>query len=134
MKAITAEIRKYVPEVPGRVKYFIPHQNDDAPLFVNDVGVWDHRPTNVSRIPGVYLAGDFVRHTTEVASMEGAVRSGLDAAEAIRLRHAADTPSVDILPPVHPGEAWLAKYRRAMPFIRAYAWLRWRVPEYFRFP
>ncbi|MEE4299146.1 MAG: NAD(P)/FAD-dependent oxidoreductase [Pseudomonadales bacterium] len=130
LKAITQEIRKYVPEVADRVKYYIPHQNNDAPLFVNDVGIWDYRPTNRSRIPGVYLAGDFVQHSTEVASMEGAVRSGLDAAELIRLQHAAHTPSVEILPPLDPGESWRLKFRLAMPFIRSYAWLRYRVPEY----
>ncbi|MFT4676584.1 MAG: hypothetical protein ACI831_000575 [Candidatus Azotimanducaceae bacterium] len=132
LKKITEEIEKYIPAVKDRVSYFIPHQNVGAPLFVNEVGIWDYRPTNKSRIPNLYFGGDFVQQSTEVASMEGAVRSGLDAAECIRLSNAADTPKIDIIAPLDPGNVWKLKFRILMPALRVYAWFRYRVPEYFK--
>lgn len=132
LKRIAEEIEKYIPAVKGRVKYYIPHQNVGAPLFVNEVGTWEYRPTNKSRIPNLYFGGDFVQQITEVASMEGAVRSGLDAAECIRIRNAADTSKIDIIAPLDPGNVWKLKFRILMPALRVYAWLRYRVPEYFK--
>lgn len=132
LKKITEEIEKYIPAVKDRVSYFIPHQNVGAPLFVDEVGIWDYRPTNKSRIPNLYFGGDFVQQSTEVASMEEAVRSGLDAAECIRLSNAADTPKIDIIAPLDPGNVWKLKFRILMPALRVYAWFCYRVPEYFK--
>jgi len=49
------------------------------------------RPLTVSSVEGLYFAGDYTRQATDVTSMEGAVRSGLMAAEAIRDRYAHGT-------------------------------------------
>ena len=134
LQQITREIEKYIPAIKDRVKYYIPHQNVHAPLFVNEVGTWEYRPKNKSTIPNLYFAGDFVQQITEVASMEGAVRSGLDAAECIRIRNAANSPKIEIIPPLDPGKIWKFKYRLAMPILRALAWCRYRLPEYFKIP
>ncbi len=84
LEVMSREIFRHLPDLEGNVAFYVPHRNSDAPLFVNDVGTWAHRPEPASRLPGVYFAGDYVRNATDVTSMEGAVRSGLLAAEALR--------------------------------------------------
>ena len=51
---------------PGRP----PHNSE--PLLVNTVGSWENRPEAVTEIANLFLAADFVRTHTDVASMEGA--------------------------------------------------------------
>ncbi|MFK7914805.1 MAG: FAD-dependent oxidoreductase [Pseudomonadales bacterium] len=98
VKVISAELARYFPEMPERVAYFVPHINTDVPLFVNDVGSWQHRPSTRLGIADLYLASDYAQHDTDVTSMEGAIRSGLNAAEALRADHAPTSPAVDIAP------------------------------------
>jgi hypothetical protein len=48
-----------------------PPRNDE-PLLINTVGSWKNRPEAVTAIPNLFLAADFVRTHTDVASMESA--------------------------------------------------------------
>lgn len=117
VKAISAEIARYFPEIPEQVAYFVPHVNTDVPLFVNDVGTWRYRPTTRLGVPNLYLASDYARHETDVTSMEGAVRSGLNAAEAVRADHAPATPVVEIQPvtPLPPQLAHIIELAKKDP-------------------
>jgi uncharacterized protein with NAD-binding domain and iron-sulfur cluster len=47
-----------------------PH--NEEPLLVNTVGSWENRPEAVTTIANLFLAADFVRTHTDVASMEAA--------------------------------------------------------------
>jgi hypothetical protein len=103
VEVLRDHIAQWIPEIarPGRVAAFVPHRNAGTPLFINEVGKWEDRlPTWDGALPNVWFAGDHVRNTTDIASMEGAVRSGLDAAEAVRRTVALTTAPVPILPPV----------------------------------
>ena len=42
------------------------------PLLVNTIGSWWDRPEAVSAVPNLYLASDYVRSATDLATMEGA--------------------------------------------------------------
>jgi uncharacterized protein with NAD-binding domain and iron-sulfur cluster len=42
------------------------------PLLVNTAGSWTHRPDAVTAIENLFLASDYVRTTTDLATMEGA--------------------------------------------------------------
>lgn len=42
------------------------------PLFVNTAGSWDYRPEAITRIENLFLASDYVRTSTDFASMEAA--------------------------------------------------------------
>jgi uncharacterized protein with NAD-binding domain and iron-sulfur cluster len=46
--------------------------HNEEPLLVNTVGSWDNRPEAVTEIGNLFLAADFVRTHTDVASMEAA--------------------------------------------------------------
>jgi len=42
------------------------------PLLINTAGSWDDRPQASTRIPNLFLAADYVRTNTDLATMEGA--------------------------------------------------------------
>jgi predicted NAD/FAD-dependent oxidoreductase len=56
-------------------------------LFVNQVGSWEYRPQASCDIPNLFIAGDFCRNVADVVTIEGAVISGLNAAQAVCNRH-----------------------------------------------
>ena len=89
------------------------------PLLVNTNGSWADRPDAATRIPNLFLAADFVRTHTDLATMEGAneaarraVNGILDATgsptlalpdlDAARARRARSVP--------HPGPGALASW------------------------
>jgi Flavin containing amine oxidoreductase len=67
-------------------------------LFVNQVGSWENRPKATCDIPNLFLAGDFCQTVVDVVTVEGAVVSGLNAAEALRRKHGIGKP-IDIVRP-----------------------------------
>jgi uncharacterized protein with NAD-binding domain and iron-sulfur cluster len=56
---------------------------NDTPLLVNTVGTWDKRPKARTKIPNMFLAGDYVQTDIDLATMEGANESGRAAANAL---------------------------------------------------
>ena len=54
-----------------------------TPLLVNTVGSWEQRPTAATRIPNLFLAGDYVQTDIDLATMEGANESARDAVIAL---------------------------------------------------
>jgi phytoene dehydrogenase-like protein len=97
--AILDELIAFVPVIRRedieRIDYQ-PHL--DEPLFMNEVGAWRDRPSARTTIPNLYLAGDYCRSHIDLVSMEGAVSTGLLAAEAIRQDLGIDR-AVDVLEP-----------------------------------
>lgn len=64
---------------------------NDEPLMVNTVGSWKNRPHPQTKIPNLFMAGDYVRTGIDLATMEGANESGRAAVNA--LLDAADSPA-----------------------------------------
>jgi uncharacterized protein with NAD-binding domain and iron-sulfur cluster len=56
---------------------------NDTPLLVNTVGTWDKRPRTDTKIPNLFLGGDYVQTDIDLATMEGGNESGRAAAAAI---------------------------------------------------
>jgi len=54
--------------------------NTGEELFANLVGSWDKRPEATTGLDNLFLAGTYVRHYADVATVEGGVASGLQAA------------------------------------------------------
>jgi uncharacterized protein with NAD-binding domain and iron-sulfur cluster len=50
---------------------------------VNTVGTWVKRPTAVTKVPNLFVAGDFVQTDVDLATMEGANESGRAAVNGI---------------------------------------------------
>ena len=59
-------------------------RNSNAtPLLVNTVGSWEKRPTARTKVPNLFLAGDYVQTDLDLATMEGANESGRAAVNAL---------------------------------------------------
>ena len=56
---------------------------NDEPLLINTVNSWKLRPTARTKIPNLFMAGDFCKTNIDLATMEGANESGRQAANAI---------------------------------------------------
>lgn len=105
------DLRRYLPTFgPDDVDLitYQPHLNE--PLFMNNVGGWTFRPESRTQIPNLYLAGDFARSHIDLVSMEGAVSTGLLAAEALRANLGLGLPIEITVPPTYPE--WLLKLGR----------------------
>src|SRR3954463_10234141 len=60
------------------------HRNtNDEPLLVNTVGTWEKRPRARTKVPNLFLAGDYVQTNVDLATMEGANESGRAAVNAL---------------------------------------------------
>jgi uncharacterized protein with NAD-binding domain and iron-sulfur cluster len=57
--------------------------SNDEPLLVNTVGTWEKRPTAQTKIPNLFLSGDYVQTDVDLATMEGANESGRAATNAL---------------------------------------------------
>lgn len=80
---------------------------------MNDVGAWAYRPDAATSLPNLYLAGDYCRSAIDLVSMEGAVSTGLLAAEAVR-KDAGLGPPVEVLVPDIPPPWGLVLGRLAL--------------------
>jgi uncharacterized protein with NAD-binding domain and iron-sulfur cluster len=56
---------------------------NDEPLLVNTVGTWEKRPKPATKLPNLFLAGDYVQTNIDLATMEGANESGRAAVNAL---------------------------------------------------
>jgi uncharacterized protein with NAD-binding domain and iron-sulfur cluster len=54
--------------------------NTDAPLFLNEIGSWHDRPEVFTAVPTIVVAGDYVRNSFGLASVEGAIVAARQAA------------------------------------------------------
>ena len=53
------------------------------PLLINTAGSWRYRPEAVTRIPNLFLAADYVRTNTDIATMEAANEAARRAVNGI---------------------------------------------------
>jgi uncharacterized protein with NAD-binding domain and iron-sulfur cluster len=53
------------------------------PLLINTAGSWRYRPEAVTRIPNLFLAADYVRTNTDIATMESANEAARRAVNGI---------------------------------------------------
>lgn len=60
-----------------------PAERDSEPLLVNYINSWAYRPDAYTRIPNLFLASDYVRTFTDLATMEGANEAARRATNAI---------------------------------------------------
>src|SRR5579859_8240915 len=74
-------------------------------LFMNNVGNWAYRPEAKTKIANLYLAGDYCRSAIDLVCMEGALSTGLLAAQAIAKEIGLREPVTVRVPPQYP--TWL---------------------------
>jgi len=98
-------------------------RNAGRELFINDVGCWKWRPETTTEIDNLFLAGDYVKNSIDVVCLEGAVVSGLEAAEQVRRRHGQGAPIKIIAPKKYPYPTfWPLKLLLAPYAVSAKLW------------
>ena len=69
---------------PGIAWVAARHENrNDTPLLVNTIGTWEKRPKANTKVPNLFLAGDYVQTDIDLATMEGGNESGRAAVAAL---------------------------------------------------
>jgi 15-cis-phytoene desaturase len=79
-------------------------------LLVHPPGSWEVRPEAQTAIGNLVLAADYVRTSTDLATMEGANEAARRAVNAILEHAGSTTPRVGVWPLEEP--AWLAPWKR----------------------
>src|SRR3954447_26481394 len=88
------------------------------PLLVNTAGSWADRPDAVTRIPNLFLASDYVRTHTDLATMEGANEAARRAVNGILDATGATAPRCKL---------WKLQEPAAFAPARAVDRLRWKL-------
>jgi len=98
-----------------------------VPLFINTIGAWPNRPRPKTKIKNLYLAGDYVKNAIDLACMEGAVSSALEASAQILSDHDETEPfPVVQIPPEWPRALLVFARIIMVPVVavaRVIAWL-----------
>jgi hypothetical protein len=80
-------------------------QINAEPLLVNRTGAWSLRPDATTGIPNLFLAADYVRTFTNLATMEGANEAARRACNAILKASGSNRPPCEVRWLSEPGEA-----------------------------
>jgi uncharacterized protein with NAD-binding domain and iron-sulfur cluster len=84
-------------------------------MLVNTINSWQNRPEAASTIPNLFLASDYVKTYTDLATMEAANEAGRRAVNAILERSASNAPLCKIWkldePALLAPIKWLDKWR-----------------------
>lgn len=75
---------------------------NSEPLLVNLVDSWKNRPDARTQIPNLYLASDYVRTFTDLATMEGANEAARRAVNAILEESGSSAPRCELWPLTEP--------------------------------
>jgi uncharacterized protein with NAD-binding domain and iron-sulfur cluster len=88
------------------------------PLLINTAGSWADRPDAVTRIGNLFLAADFVRTHTDLATMEGANEAARRAVNGILAATGSGAPRCDV---------WKLREPDVLRPFRALDRVRWAV-------
>jgi uncharacterized protein with NAD-binding domain and iron-sulfur cluster len=97
--------------------------SNDEPLLVNTIGTWEKRPKARTKVPNLFLAGDYLQTNIDLATMEGANESGRAAVNALLDASGSRAPRVTTYSLYVPPEFEAAKradaelYRRGQPNV-----------------
>jgi uncharacterized protein with NAD-binding domain and iron-sulfur cluster len=87
---------------------------DTEPLLVNTCGSWACRPEATTEIPNLFLASDYVRTCTDLATMEGANEAGRRAVNGILAVTGSRAPRCQVWPLKEP---WILAPFRALDWV-----------------
>ena len=106
VQQMVVELMRFLPGLEwSDIDHYNFQSNVTEPLFMNDVGVWQYRPTARTELDNLYLAGDYCQSHVDLVCMEGAVCTGLLAAEALRTDLGVGSPIEMLTPSLIPR--WL---------------------------
>lgn len=87
------------PDIKGRINRAKPNLYEDSePLYIDKTDSWHLRPDAYTRIPNFFLAADYVRTNTQLATMEGANEAARRAVNSIISASGVKAPLCRIWP------------------------------------
>ena len=104
------------------------HNHDKEPLLVNTVNSWALRPDANTDIPNLFLASDYVRTNTDLATMEGANEAARRAVNCIIDADGNKTSYAKIYPLTEPWFfiplKWYdeQRYQKGLPYSMHAPW------------
>jgi uncharacterized protein with NAD-binding domain and iron-sulfur cluster len=101
----------------------LPNPTDTAnlePLLVNTKDSWKYRPCAVTRVPNLFLASDFVRTYTDLATMESANEAARRAVNGILDAEKSDASRCKV---------WRPREVQALAPLRALDKVRWELEK-----
>jgi len=104
-RELMKDLRRYLDIGDGDISQMSYQDHLQQPLFMNNVGNWAYRPEAKTKIANLYLAGDYCRSAIDLVCMEGALSTGLLAAQAIAKAIGTREPVTVRVPPQYP--TWL---------------------------
>lgn len=109
-----------------------PRYVNQAPLLINSTGSRTLRPEAATAIPNLFLAADYIRTHTDLATMEAANEAGRRAANAVLAAAGSRAGRAGVWAPPEPPfiGLWKAydrrRFRRGLPWhADAPMWVRW---------
>jgi hypothetical protein len=100
-------------------------RDNTEPLLLNTAGSWDDRPEATTKIDNLFLAADYVRTNTDLATMEGANEAARRAVNGILVASGSTQPMCEIWPLKEPAvfatlraiDKW--RFDRGLPPLRS---------------
>ncbi len=115
VKILVNELSTYLPDLTwDDIEHVCYQPHFTAPFFAPGPGLGRYRPLSTTTLDNLHIAGDFCAAPPGVAGMEGAVRSGLAAAESVRATARPDLSPVRIDPIGDVSPALARTLRRAL--------------------
>ncbi|KRV48155.1 hypothetical protein AQ490_26175 [Wenjunlia vitaminophila] len=112
VKVLVDELMSYMPVLTwDDIEHVCYQPHFAVPFYAPGPGSDRFRPNSSTALTNLHVAGDFCAGPPGMAGMEGAVRSGLEAAESVRRVLRPDAPRVPIrdTDPVNPSAARVGK-------------------------
>lgn len=117
------------PDIKNDVNRKTPTRYKDAePLYIDVIDSWHLRPDAYTRIPNFFLAADYIRTNTQLATMEGANEAARRAVNSIISASGARVPLCKIWPLDEPliFSIWRwfdnKRYERGEPWKSDFPW------------
>jgi hypothetical protein len=131
---ILTELHSYIPRFNPGQHWGDPHSDIDwdksdyqpnagEELYINSVGSEQWRPeTTYQQIPNLFFAGNFCKTPIDIATVETAVVSGLQAAQALWQRESLGEPIKMIAPDAYPESVIMAMKLLLAPYAYGAKW------------
>ena len=110
------------PDIRPRKRKDLDLYTDAEPLMIAEVNTWHLRPDAYTRIPNLFLAADYIRTNTQLATMEAANEAARRAVNAIITASGVDAPLCKLWKMHEPGVMAIWRWHDRRRYDRGEPW------------
>ncbi|QIX59840.1 NAD(P)-binding protein [Hymenobacter lutimineralis] len=119
---LRANVDSDIKEEDGQLRNPTVSAHDAEPLLVNTANSWSLRPEAATGIRNLFLASDYVRTNTDLATMEGANEAARRAVNGILAASGSSAPYCEIWPLHEPDILAIPRWFDRRRFARGLPW------------